>query len=229
MPLFFRRSLQWGLRLAGAIAGLMALFIVASVVGTVWRTSGDPPDRPGLNRTIYVLSNGYHTDIALPVAGGRPPDGLPIRASDLPRGLVGVEFVAIGWGSEEAYTSLVAITDLSFATVVRALSFDRSVVHVLPLYGVPYGEGVYPVRLDDSQYRRLVSFVAQTLETGENGDARLITGVTQGFGDVFYRGGPRFSAFYGCNAWTGEALRTAGISVGFWTPFAQSLEWALSD
>lgn len=217
-----------GLRLTGAIAGLLTLFIVASAVGTVWRAPGDPPNRPGVNRTVYVLSNGYHTDIAIPVADGRPPVGFPIKAGDLPRGLTGVEFIAIGWGSEAAYTSLVAITDLSFSTVVKALSFDRSVVHVLPFYGVPYGEGVYPVRLDERQYRRLVAFLAATFEIAGNGEPRLVSGVTQGYGDVFYHAEPRFSAFYGCNAWTGEALRTAGITVGIWTPFAQSVEWSLS-
>lgn len=223
-----RRSAWLGLRLTGAVAGLLGLFVIASVVGSVWSVQGDPPNRPGVNRTVFVLSNGYHTDIAIPVAGGRPPDGFPIRAGDLPRGLTGVEFIAVGWGSRAAYTSLVAITDLSVATIVKALSFDRSVVHILPFYGVPYGEGVYPVQLDESQYRRLVAFLAATLETGGNGEPRLVSGVTQGYGDIFYHGQPRFSAFYGCNAWTGEALRTAGISVGIWTPFAQSLEWALS-
>ena len=217
------------MRLAGAIIILLTLFAVAAVIGTFWIVPGDPPGRPDTEHTVFVLSNGYHTDIALPVVGGAPPDGFPIGADDLPRGLANVEFVAVGWGSKAAYTSLVAITDLSVATAVRALSFDRSVIHVLPLYGAPYGDGVFPVRLDEDQYSRLVAFVAGTLETGRSGKAVLIPGVTQGYGDVFYHARPRFSAFYGCNAWTGEALRTAGISVGIWTPFSQSLEWALSD
>lgn len=225
----FVRLLAWlALRLAGVIVGLLAVFGVAAVAGTFWLMPGDPPDRSGADRTVFILSNGYHTDIAIPVVDGEPPDGFPIKAGDLPRGLAEVQFVAVGWGSKAAYTSLVAITDLSVATAVRALSFDRSVIHVLPLYGVPYGEGAYPVRLDDSQYDRLLAFMAATLETGRNGEARLIPGITQGYGDVFYDARPRFSAFYGCNAWTGEALRTAGISVGIWTPFAQSVEWALS-
>ncbi len=217
------------MRLAGAIVILLTLFAVAAVIGTFWIVPGDPPDRPGTEHTVFVLSNGYHTDIALPVVGGTPPDGFPIGADDLPRGLANVQFVAVGWGSKAAYTSLVAITDLSVATAVRALAFDRSVIHVLPLHGAPYGAGVFPVRLDEDQYSRLVAFMAATLETGRSGKAVLIPGVTQGYGDVFYHARPRFSAFYGCNAWTGEALRTAGISVRIWTPFSQSLEWALSD
>lgn len=208
---------------------LIFAYLVVALVGTLWTVSSDRAQAAAAaTRTVFVLSNGFHTDIALPLTGGEAPRGLPIAASDLVRGLSGVRYVAIGWGSEAAYTSLVSITDLSAGTIFRALAFDRSVVHVLPYYAEPFGEGVYRLELSEDQYRRLTDFIATTFLAGPDGAAEIIPGVSQGFGDVFYRGRPRFSAFYGCNAWTGEALRRAGAEVGIWTPFAQSIEWALS-
>jgi len=226
--LFLRRVLKPVLRIAGGLIGLVLAFLIAAAVGTIWTASARVDESQAKTTTVFVLSNGYHTDIALPVQGGVPPAGLPIHASDLERGLSNVRYLAIGWGSEAAYTSLVSITDLSLGTIATALSFDRSVVHVLPFYGAPYGEGVYQVDLSEDQYRRLTEFVAATFTTRPDGHGELVPDVTHGYGDVFYHARPRFSIFYSCNAWTGTALREAGITVGVWTPFAQSLEWALA-
>ncbi len=123
---------------------------------------------------------------------------------------------------------MLALSDLSIGIITRALAFDETVVHVLPFTAPPTGAGVYRIELNDRQYRRLVAFISNSFATDAQGDPDLLTGVTQGFGDVFYRARGRFSPFYGCNAWTGHALRQAGVEVGIWTPFAQSIEWNMS-
>jgi hypothetical protein len=41
--------------------------------------------------------------------------------------------------------------------------------------------------------------------------------------DVFYEGDGGYNAFYTCNEWAGAALREAGVRVGAWTPFSQSV------
>jgi uncharacterized protein (TIGR02117 family) len=208
---------------AACIAGLVFAYLIAALAGTVWRTGGAEWGEGGETRTVYVLSNGFHSDIVLPVS--EAPD-LPIASGDFDAGLSGARYLIVGWGSQTAYTSLLALSDLTPEIIVKALMFDRSVMHVQPWSGsIESGEGVYPVALDDSQYRRLVAFISATFSTGGEARAELLDGITQGYGDVFYRARPRFSMFYGCNAWTGEALRTAGVPFGIWTPFAQSIEW----
>lgn len=208
-----------------AIAGLVVIYLAAAVIGTVWTTGGSAIAAAGGSHTLYVLSNGFHSDIALPVEAGQPPAGLPVAPEDLPGELTDTHYLIVGWGSETAYTSLPALSDLTARIAFKALLFDRSVMHVLPYSGAFHGDGVYRLELDDAQYRRLLGFVSNTFSTSEDNRAELLDGITQGFGDVFYRANPRFSLFYGCNAWTGEALRQAGVDVGRWTPFAQSIEW----
>ena len=207
---------------------VMAIYLTAAATGTVWTARSDRTPGSGGTNTIFVLSNGFHSDIALPVKDGLAPHGLPVLASDLPGGLRDTRYLIVGWGSQTAYTSLLALSDLTAGIIVKALAFDRSVVHVLPSSGTPRGEGVYRLDLDDTQYERLIDFIAGTFEIKGNGQVELLHGVTQGFGDVFYRAIPRFSVFYGCNAWTGQALREAGVPVGYWTPFAQSIEWNMN-
>lgn len=220
-----RKGVKTVIGIVLAIVGLLVVYLAAAVIGTVWTTGGKAKAAAGHSHTIYVLSNGFHSDIALPVEAGEPPTGLPVAPGDLPGGLSETRYLIVGWGSETAYTSLLALSDLTAKIAFKALLFDRSVMHVLPYSGAFHGDRVYRLELDDTQYRRLVRFVADTFSTDGKNRAELLDGITQGFGDVFYRARPRFSLFYGCNAWTGEALRHAGVDVGRWTPFAQSIEW----
>ncbi|MCP4317139.1 MAG: TIGR02117 family protein [Hyphomicrobiales bacterium] len=207
------------------VLAILAVYLGAAVTGTVWMVDADRTASASGKTTVYVLSSGFHSDIAIPVNGGRAPEALPVLETDLPGGLEGTQYLIIGWGSQTAYTSLLALSDLSAEIIVKALFFDRSVMHILPIAGTPYGEGVYRLDLDQKQYERLLKFMANTFSVDDDGGAQLLSGITQGFGDVFYRARPRFSALYGCNAWTGHALRQAGVSFGRWTPFAQSIEW----
>ncbi|MEM6461342.1 MAG: DUF2459 domain-containing protein [Pseudomonadota bacterium] len=209
------------------VAGVLALYAVAAVIGTVWTVDGRNAVPHNGTRTVYILSNGFHSDIAIPVSNSRAPEGLPELSSDLPGGLADVRYLIIGWGSQTAYTRLLALSDLTPEIIVKALLFDKSVVRVLPVFRIPHGRGVYRLNLDDRQFDRLLAFIAGTFARSAEGDTQLLDGISHGFGDVFYRAQRRFSPFYGCNAWTGHALREAGVSFGRWTPFAQSIEWNL--
>jgi len=222
-----RRGVKLVFHTTAWLAGLVAAFLIAAVIGTVW-TAPPQPDGGAKAHTIYILSNGYHTDIALAVDIAAGSSALPVAAADFPNGLSSARYLLFGWGSEAAYTSLLSLTDLSAGTILTALSFDRSVVHVVPIHGAPEGQGVYRLDLGDDQFRRLTAFIAATFVTDDSGRAELVADASHGYGDIFYRAAPRFSAFYGCNAWTGEALRIAGVQMGRWTPFAQSVEWSLS-
>jgi uncharacterized protein (TIGR02117 family) len=173
---------------------------------------------------IYVLSNGFHSDIAIPYNDGRALARFGIDPSDFPVAPNGVRYWAIGWGSQTAYTSLLDISDLTAGIIVRALAFDVSVMHIQPLGEIAGGEGVYAIDLSRDQYSRLFAGIRRSF----GGAIRPIADITQGFGDRFYRADGRFSAINGCNVWTGRRLREAGVGVGVWPVFAQSLEFGLA-
>lgn len=175
---------------------------------------------PGTVR-IAVISNGFHSDIALP-ADGATLEALGLDASHYPVERGRVSWWAVGWGSREAYTSLVAVADLTPGLVARAVAFDETVMHVLPTGPLPAGEGVWFLDLPAERYDALVADMA-----GWFAHAEPEPGVSQGFGDRFYEARGRFTAWYGCNAWVGARLRAAGVPVGAWTPAAQSLAYGL--
>ena len=175
----------------------------------------------GSGVTIAIVDNGFHTDIALQ-ADGRTLAALGLQgeAFPVPRDLV--RWWGIGWGSRTAYTSLRAISDLSPAIVARSVAFDRTVMHVAPWGKLVAGPRVRFVEVDPDRYDALLTAIAADFRSTD-----AIAGLTQGFGDRYYEGQGRFTAWYGCNAWVGAKLRHAGIPVGLWTPTAQSISYGL--
>lgn len=170
-----------------------------------------------------MLSNGFHSDIALPDEDGETLSRFGIDANDFPVEQGAVRYWAFGWGSRTAYTSLRKVSDLTPGIISKALAFDESVMHVQPLGDITGGEGVYALDLKPAQYNELVSGIRRSFGT----EIRPIPLITQGFADRFYRSTGRFSPLKACNVWTGRRLREAGIGVGVWTVFAQSLEFGL--
>jgi uncharacterized protein (TIGR02117 family) len=70
-----------------------------------------------------------------------------------------------------------------------------------------------PIMLRPDDYRRLAAFIRASVRPGG--------GHQHGYGpgDAFYDATGHYDAITTCNAWTGAALRAAGVRVGVWTPF----------
>lgn len=227
-PHALRRPLTWiGRSLLALLAGA-ALYIAAALLGTVARPGPDLPPETDGPVTLFVTSNGFHTNIVVPKTTPEQDWTALLRAApNTAPHAQAARWVSLGWGSQTAYTELLTLSDLTPSIALRALAFDRSVLHVLPLAGPPSGAGVHRVEISRAGYRRLVADVSQTLARDESGAPRPLAGLTHGRGDAFFRGAARFTPWRSCNVWTGNLLREAGLRIGLWTPFAASVTWAL--
>lgn len=212
--------------LALLIATGLALVAGAFPLGPLPRDAGQVPGEDG-RVAIYVMSNGFHTDIVVPSVSDAKDWRPLMQASPITADSLGAPLIAFGWGSEAAYTELGTLADLSAGLMLKAVAFDRSVVHLQPLAAIRIGEGVRQFTLTRDGYRSLVGHIEDSLQPGGNGEPVALAGVTHGTGDAFLRGRERFWLLRSCNVWVGEALRKAGLSVGLWTPLAQSLMWSL--
>ena len=65
------------------------------------------------------------------------------------------------------------------------------------------------------------------VQLDEAGDSMPLLDSGYGWSDVFYESGRAYNFVRTCNEWTGEALRTAGIRMGVWTPLSQGIMWRL--
>lgn len=204
-----------------ALAGLLALFplygLAALVGGAIPANPGWREPREGVR--IYVEDNGIHTGIVMPVRAGGVDLSDLARPRDLRDPRYGAHgWRAFGWGDRDFYLGTPTWADLNPLTVLNAaIGSGSSVMHV-EFVGQPrVGGAVRSVMLSVDEYRRLAAFVRASFA----GEGAAIGGYA-GY-DAFYPAAGGYSAVRTCNAWTGEALRAAGVRMGAWTPFPGSV------
>jgi len=103
---------------------------------------------------------------------------------------------------------------------VAGIGSDRTVMHVdhVPEPRIDAGDGdIRAITLRPEEYRRLAEFVHKSFKN--EGGERPVHHYGYDVYDSFYDARGHYSAITTCNAWTGDALRHAGVRVGAWTPF----------
>ena len=192
----------------------LVLYLVAAVIGGLV-PANDAWRAPARGVAIYVESNGIHTDLVLP----KVAEGVDWRDLARPRDLrdaryANFDHVAIGWGDKAFFLGTPRWRDVRPGVVLAAAwGDDRTLLHVEHLPEPTLGPDVRRVVLRPDEYRRLAAFVRASVAAG----GAHYPGYDRS--DAFLDARGRYSALRTCNAWTGEALRMAGVRVGRWTPF----------
>jgi uncharacterized protein (TIGR02117 family) len=208
------RWIKWILWGFAALAGLAASYAVAGLIGGSIPSNRDwRPPASGVH--IFVESNGVHTGIIVPkVAAGVDWRGVA-RAEDLRDPRYGAfDHVSFGWGEKAFYLETPTWAEVKLRTVVAsAVGSDRTLMHVEHLPLPRAGDGAREIVVTPAQYRRLAAYIRASFRAG---GARY-----RGYAgyDAFYDADGRYDAVRTCNSWTGDALRFAGVRIGWWTPF----------
>ena len=214
------RAARWIFRACAALVAALAGYVLAGLIGGAIPTNRDWRPAPRGVR-IFVESNGIHTGIIVPKrAAGIDWRGFA-RPSDLrdPR-YAAFDHLAIGWGEKAFFLETPTWADVRLRTVLAsAVGSDAVLLHVEHLAAPVPGGDVRAVMLSEDEYRRLARYIAATIRPR----GRAYPGYAAY--DAFYDARGHYSAVATCNAWTGDALRAAGVRVGRWTPFPATVMW----
>jgi uncharacterized protein (TIGR02117 family) len=214
-----RMGQRLGTMLLALVALILAYGAAGLVGGSIPANAGWRPPAAGV--TIYLETNGVHTDLVLPVAAVGVDWRDLVRPEDIadPR-YAAYDHIAFGWGEARFYLETPTWADVRPGTVLRAaLGSDRTLVHAEHIPAPVADPSARRIVLRPAEYRRLAAFIRASFAPVAPG-AR--PHVYRGYGDydAFYSGSGRYDALMTCDAWTGAALRAAGVRVGAWTPFA---------
>lgn len=208
--------------IALAIVALPLLYLAAALLGSLaplnsaWR-------EPAEGQNVYLISNGVHTDLILPIAAQgldwRPL--LPRRDFAAPD--PSAQWLAFGMGERRVYLETPRWRDIRAGTVLAALAGGSRVVHVEWVADPAWNARA--IRLRPEEYRRLWSAIRSSFMVDAKGRPQRIDHPGYGADDAFYQGTGRASAFNTCNIWAADRLRLAGVRTSLWSPFAQGLEW----
>ena len=223
-----RRALRIAAWVPGGFVAIPLLyFLAALVLGTIPANAGWHEAKEGVR--IFVRTNGVHTWIMVPKVTAEMDWRPLVPGTDLkdPRWGNG-NYVAIGYGNREFYLNTPRWADLTFGNAFRAMVGNGdSLVHADHDNDPQPSDIQRPIVLTHAQYGRLVGFMRGTFRTDAQGRTIPLIGRGYGNSDIFYEAVGRYNALYTCNSWTGQALRTAGVRTGVWTPLSQSIMWRL--
>lgn len=217
-----RRSVTW-------LGGLMAALLFAATFGTVIPRPLTTPAAAavGADNQILLLANPIHTDIALPLDDEVRAAFADLIPAGLPVDMPGVEYLVFGWGGRSFYIETPTWSDIRPLPVLRALTIDRSVMHVAVAGPIDLSHpAVRPLVISAAGRSRMIAAIRASFVRG--GDAPVvISGASYGPDDAFFEAKGAFNAFLGCNTWTAAMLRAGGIPTGWWTPLPQLLDLSI--
>lgn len=222
-----KRLATWTKRGVQCLFAIPLLYILAAIVGALIPANGgwQPPPR-GVN--ILIRTNGIHTSIVVPVKAVGVDWGRLIRPSHLQRFDLAGDHLAFAWGHREFYLATPTWSHLRAEVAARALSGrGGTLMHVEHLLRPQPDPDQRAILLTPDQYRQLSSFILASFRLAPDGMPIAMAGY--GASDSFYEARGRYDLFRTSNEWTGAALRRAGIRIGIWTPFAQSIMWRFPE
>ncbi|MFZ4401110.1 MAG: TIGR02117 family protein [Bacteroidales bacterium] len=214
-------------KVIGIIFASFVLFILAYLL-FAFLLSGISTEKETENSkeiAIFILSNGVHTDIVVPVRTAEIDWSKKIKFENTIAKDTFANLLAFGWGDKGFYLETPQWSDLKFSTAFKAcFALSSSAIHATFYNKLIEGEKCKQIMISNIQYKKLVKYIMNSLLLDENGFPLLIkTNANYGNYDAFYEGIGRYNLFYTCNTWTNNALKVCGQKACIWTPFSKGI------
>lgn len=210
-------------KLLAALLALPLLYLLAALMlGSVVR---EPPRAAAARDiTVFLLDNGVHTDLALPLSNAVFDWTTVIDPADARQLYFPLDYVAFGWGDRAFYLETPQWRDMKVATAFKAVAgLGDTVIHATFLPQPRATPNSVAIDVSADEYRALAASIVASLQTDSTGRAQVIVGRAYGDNDAFYAAHGSYSLFNTCNSWTNHRLKAAGLKHVFWTPFAHTL------
>ena len=206
---------------------LLSLAALLLLYGTaVWllphiKSPGQPEGEPEI--TVWLLSNGVHTDIVVPTFSSEA-DWRAVFPAEHTRSQEYAPWLAIGLGDKNFYLTTPTWADLKFSTALKAATgLSSNAVHATYYPSLEGCTRCAPIRISRAQYRRLIAYIRQSLQWQNGRTLPIPTDMVYGENDAFYEAVGSYNLFYTCNTWTNNALKAMHADAALWTITEQGL------
>jgi hypothetical protein len=158
--------------------------------------------------TVWVVDNGFHTDLVIPAERLRARDGVSARAL---RTLPATPFVTVGWGDSSFFPNAAPVLARPLDGLRALFAPDNaSVIRLEPLTRPPaqaYDETVLSLRLSEAGFERL----ARRLDHSFTPALTMARPLPRRPLDArYFESRERFGVLHLCNDWTAELISAAG-------------------
>lgn len=181
-------------------------------------------DKPNDQITAYILTNGVHTDIVVPVKS-ETIDWSTFVPFSHTKSKKEYKYIAFGWGDKGFYLDTPEWKDLKFSTAFNAAFWlGDSAMHTTFYDKMTESEDCKRVDLSVEEYQKLIVYIKQSFDLDQNNKVELIkTDAVYGDSDSFYEVKRSYSLFFTCNTWAASALKAANKEGPLWTATQQGI------
>lgn len=207
----------------GAIVLLVVVYVLAAFL--LSRISVEGEEAKNKNITIYILTNGVHTDLVVPIKTEIINWNDVINTEHTTGKDTLVNFVAFGWGDKGFYLETPTWADLKASTAFKAaFSMSTSAIHATFYKQLRENESCKKIQVSTEQYEHLVNYIKNSLVlSADNKAMQIVTTANYGSDDVFYEAKGSYSLIHTCNTWANNGLKACNQKACLWTPFDEGI------
>ena len=204
-------------RLAKALAGIVGALVLAVILTA---RPGDPalyPPAEAPQQVIHVVSHGWHSGIALPVAALTGPGAGP-ALRDIAVRFRAYPTLEFGWGEARFYAATPTLAEFDWRLALGALFTPGGSDGVIQVVGLdanprasfPHAD-ILAIPVSAAGLEKLLARLEAGFALADGHPVDVGPGL---YGpSLFYRGAGRFSWTNVCNHWTAGLVNAAGLPV----------------
>ena len=167
---------------------------------------------------IYILTNGVHTDVVLPLKSEHYDWTNQLKTEHTKAKDTTMNYVALGWGDKGFYLETPTWADLKASTALKAASgLSSSAMHVTFYKEMKESKSCKKLQISSDNYKKLILFINESFQTKSGEFLKIETEAVYGKHDVFYEANGSYSLFYTCNSWANQALKATNQKAALWT------------
>lgn len=181
-------------------------------------TVNSDADRQTEEITIYIKTNGVHTDIVVPVKNIIKDWSQQIKYENTQAKDSTAQYLAFGWGDKGFYLDTPEWSDLKASTAFNAaFGLGNSAMHTTFYKNIKESKDCVKVMISKENYQKLTDYIESSFQFDTTRNPMFITATTYGKNDSFYEAKGKYSLFQTCNSWANGALKASNQKAAFWT------------
>lgn len=184
---------------------------------------------PGNEVEIFILTNGVHTDLVLPIRTSVIDWSKTVKFTNTTKKDSTAKWVAFGWGDRGFYLETPTWGDLKFSTAFKAaFALGSSAIHTTFYRQLREDDNCKKIKIGTSDYEKLVLYISSSFRHANGDILNISTHANYGDDDAFYEAVGSYSLFHTCNTWANNGLKACGQRACLWTPFDSGIFYQYS-
>jgi uncharacterized protein (TIGR02117 family) len=218
-----KNILRFSVRILAGFGLFVLIYLLAAWTLARIPLDGEPAD--GHDVTIYLLTNGVHTDIVVPARNHIMDWTKQVRYAHTVSHDSTKAFLAMGWGDKGFYLQTPTWAELKPSVAFKAATgLSTTAIHATYHSAMRIGDSCRRISISARQYQRLIHYISSSFQKDPDGHfIHIKTNANYGDSDAFYEAMGSYSMLHTCNSWVNKGLKVAGLRSCLWTPFDTGL------